>query len=66
MALTVNGEPFSIERGATIADLLARLDVRGEAYAVERNLRVVRRAEHASTRLEPGDRIEIVSFVGGG
>jgi sulfur carrier protein len=34
--------------------------------AVERNGDVVPRAEHASTRLERGDVVEIVHFVGGG
>jgi thiamine biosynthesis protein ThiS len=34
--------------------------------AVEHNLRVVPRAEHASLRLNHGDRLEIVTFVGGG
>jgi thiamine biosynthesis protein ThiS len=34
--------------------------------AVEHNLRVVPRAEHASLHLNHGDRLEIVTFVGGG
>jgi sulfur carrier protein len=34
--------------------------------AVERNQEVVPRAEHAATRLDEGDSLEIVHFVGGG
>jgi sulfur carrier protein len=34
--------------------------------AVEVNRRLVRRAEHASTRLAEGDRVEVVTLVGGG
>jgi thiamine biosynthesis protein ThiS len=34
--------------------------------AVEHNLRVVPRAEHAALRLNHGDHVEIVTFVGGG
>jgi thiamine biosynthesis protein ThiS len=34
--------------------------------AVELNLRVLSRAEHAGARLNHGDRVEVVSFVGGG
>jgi len=36
------------------------------AYAVERNREVVARREHDQTRLEAGDKVEIVVMVGGG
>jgi sulfur carrier protein len=39
-------------------------DSRG--VAIERNLEIVPKSEHASTVLEDGDRIEVVQFVGGG
>ena len=42
----------------------ARLD--DGPVAVERNLEVVPRKDHATTELRDGDRIEIVHFVGGG
>ncbi|PYQ55785.1 MAG: thiamine biosynthesis protein ThiS [Acidobacteria bacterium] len=38
----------------------------GRPVAVEHNRRVVPRAEHASVRLNHGDTLEIVTFVGGG
>jgi sulfur carrier protein len=34
--------------------------------AVEVNLEVVPRAQHAQTRLRDGDRLEVVTLVGGG
>ena len=61
----VNGERRTVATGTTVADLLASLDLRGRV-AVERNREVVPRAEHASAALRPGDRLEIVGFVGGG
>jgi thiamine biosynthesis protein ThiS len=33
---------------------------------VERNREVVPRAEHGETKLDEGDRLEVVTFVGGG
>lgn len=66
IAIEVNGEPRTCPRGATVADLLQVLKLRSEHVAVERNKRLVRRAEHASTVLDDGDRIEVVSFFGGG
>ena len=66
MDVTVNGERVALPSGATIADLLARLAVRGDAVAVERNRALVRRREHATTALVAGDVLEVVTFVGGG
>ncbi len=64
--LTVNGERLPWRPGLSVAALLEERGAAGPGVAVERNLQVVRRAEHASTLLEPGDRIEIVRLVGGG
>jgi len=65
MQLTVNGEKREIPDGSTVAGLIAALGLEGPV-AVERNEVVVPRAEHTTTKLLDGDRIEIVHFVGGG
>jgi thiamine biosynthesis protein ThiS len=64
--VSVNGEPLRVPSGSTVADILRRLSLDRARVAVEHNLRVVPRAEHASLRLNHGDRLEIVTFVGGG
>lgn len=64
--VSVNGEHLLVPSGSTIADLLRQLSLDQSRVAVEHNLRVVPRAEHASLQLNHGDRVEIVSFVGGG
>lgn len=66
LEITVNGERRTAPAGATLAQLLAALGTPSEGIAVERNGRIVRRAELASVRVEAGDRIEVVTFVGGG
>lgn len=66
MEIFVNGEPRSVEPGATVADLLESLGLDPRQLAVERNLELAPRTEHAATGLEPGDRVEIVTLVGGG
>jgi sulfur carrier protein len=63
--VTVNGEQRDVPEGTTVRGLIDLLELTG-LVAVERNREVVPRAAHASTLLEPGDRIEIVHFVGGG
>jgi sulfur carrier protein len=64
--ITVNGEARQIAAGTTVADLLGALGLADRRVAVERNREIVPRATHPSVQLEPGDRLEIVTFVGGG
>jgi thiamine biosynthesis protein ThiS len=64
--VSVNGDTLRVPSGSTVADVLRQLSLDRARVAVEHNLRVVPRAEHASLRLNHGDRLEIVTFVGGG
>lgn len=70
MDIVLNGETMQVEAGTTVAMLVTRFagesgrDPRG--IAVERNLEIVPKSQHALTVLEDGDRLEIVQFVGGG
>lgn len=66
MEIVVNGRPRDVAEGLTLAELLAELGLGGKYVAIERNLEVVPRARHAEQRLAPGDRLEIVTLVGGG
>jgi sulfur carrier protein len=66
MQITVNGESKMYEHPLTIAELLNQFELHPQRVAVEVNERLVRRADFAGTRIEDGDRIEIVTFVGGG
>ena len=62
----VNGEPHQVEEGSTVADLVRGLGLDTRHVAVERNREIVPRTAHADTTLAAGDRLEIVTFVGGG
>ncbi len=64
--IVCNGEERRIAAGATAADLLAELRLEPKHVAVELNLRLVPRARHAAEPLAEGDRVEIVTLVGGG
>lgn len=66
LPIAVNGEPAECPAGTTVATLLASMDTAGKRVAVERNGEIVPRSQHATTRLEAGDRLEIVIAVGGG
>lgn len=66
LRIEVNGEPCTVPSPASVADLLAQLRLKPQQVAVERNKQLVRRAEHASVQLADGDKLEIVTFFGGG
>jgi sulfur carrier protein len=66
IVIVVNGEPRQVPSGSTVADLIAALGLPLTQVAVERNKVIVRRADHAATVLAAGDRLEIVTFFGGG
>ncbi len=66
MQITINGQPRQIADGATVASLLDDLCLTGKPVAVEVNLELMPRRRHAEHRLAEGDRLEIVTLVGGG
>ena len=65
MTISLNGDPFETD-AATVAALLAELDIDPRRVAVERNFVVVKRDAYGTTPVETGDQIEVVNFVGGG
>lgn len=66
MEIVVNGNARTVAAGTTIASLLRDLSLPPMRVAVERNREIVRKAEYETAAMSPGDRIEIVTFVGGG
>ena len=64
--IVINGEARSVMHGTTVAALISELGLGDRRVAVERNREVVPRAAHATTVLAAGDRLEVVTFVGGG
>jgi sulfur carrier protein len=64
--IQLNGEDYTVDGDARLPALLERLRMRRGRIAVEVNQAVVPRAQYDSVTLKPGDRVEIVNFVGGG
>lgn len=66
MRVSVNGEARTLPEGATLAQLVRELGLEKNPIAIELNRTVVPRDRHDSTPLAEGDRLEIVTLVGGG
>ena len=66
MQIIVNGESQERDHPLTVTSLLESLDLRSEQVAVEVNLKILDRSDFETWNLEEGDKIEILSFIGGG
>lgn len=66
ITVIVNGQSRDVPEGSTAADLVTALGFAGRPLAVEVNEAVVPRPRLADCRLKSGDRLELVTLVGGG
>ncbi len=64
-AILVNGQSMSFA-GGTVSDLLKALSITTRAIAVELNQEIVPADQHHTTKISPGDKLEVVTLVGGG
>lgn len=64
--IILNGEPYQIGENISIVDLVHLLNLVPERLAIELNLEILPKSAWGETLLKPGDRVEMVHFVGGG
>lgn len=64
--ITVNGETRALDAAQNLSVLLKEMGVDPRKVAVELNLEIVPRSAYGDTSVGPGDRLEIVHFIGGG
>ena len=66
MKIIANGQPREMPDGATLKAFLESLALPPSRVAVERNGSIVPRDRFETTALAEGDRLEVVTLVGGG
>lgn len=66
MMIFVNSKEQEIPDGASLPGLIEILNLTNKRVAIEVNQELVVKNEWAACVLKSGDRVEIVSFVGGG
>ena len=64
--MLINGEEKTLACPTALSELLAQLDHRTAFVAVELNGNIIKQADFGSTTITNADKLEIVSFVGGG
>jgi thiamine biosynthesis protein ThiS len=66
LEVILNGTPRRFDGPLSIAALLERLSLRQPHVAVELNGELIPRGMHSATDIRSGDRLEVVTLVGGG
>ena len=66
MNLTINGSQHSHEGAGSLAELLEELGANEDQVAMMVNDRIVPKDKRGSVQLKDGDRVEILTFMGGG
>jgi sulfur carrier protein len=66
IAIQLNGATREVASETTLLALIEEMKLDRELVAVELNQNLVPRRQLGEKRLEPGDQVEVVEFVGGG
>jgi sulfur carrier protein len=66
MRIVVNGEPRELPEPTTVRQLVELVAPKGAAAAAEVNQQLIPRRAQDATLLREGDRVEVVTLVGGG
>ena len=64
--IIVNGEQITDFENKTVLELIEKLGYKLTFIAVEYNGEILPKSEYANTLLKENDKLEVVSFVGGG
>ena len=64
--IQLNGDPYEINKGTNLNDLLNKLKILKNKVAIEVNGEIIDRNKYPSLILNKDDKVEIVHFIGGG
>jgi sulfur carrier protein len=64
--IKVNGDTYTCVASTPLPELLEQLNLNPRLLAVEYNGEILHRQYWANTQMQTGDRLEIVTIVGGG
>ncbi|HBH19209.1 MAG TPA: thiamine biosynthesis protein ThiS [Cyanobacteria bacterium UBA9579] len=66
MKIILNGEEKEVNEKSTVKEILGILKLKSPMLVVEKNLEIVQKDQYENCYLQDGDKIEVVSFFGGG
>jgi thiamine biosynthesis protein ThiS len=66
MEIRLNGKAREVGDGITVSQLLDELKLQALRVAVQVNTDIVKRERYGEVTLQPGDTVEILTFMSGG
>ena len=66
MHIVLNGKKFSINEKDTINNLLKKIDIKSSKVAIEVNKVVIPKEKYRDFKFKKNDKVEVVTFIGGG
>ena len=64
--IQLNGDPYEINDGTNLNELLNKLKIQKNKVAIEVNGEIIEKNKYTKLILNKGDKVEIVQFIGGG
>ena len=64
--IQLNGDPYEINNGTNLNELLNKLKIQKNKVAIEVNGEIVQKDKYSNLVLNKSDKVEIVHFIGGG
>ena len=64
--IQLNGDPYEINNGINLNELLNQLKIKKNKVAIEVNGEIVEKNKYPNLILKKDDKVEIVHFIGGG
>ncbi|MAV48644.1 MAG: thiamine biosynthesis protein ThiS [Pelagibacteraceae bacterium] len=66
MHIVLNGKKFPINEKDTIKILLKKIDIKSSKVAIEVNKVVIPKEKYRDFKFKKNDKVEVVTFIGGG
>ena len=64
--IQLNGDPYEINNGTNLNELLNTLKIKKNKVAIEVNGTIIEKSKYLNLILNSDDKVEIVHFIGGG
>nr|YP_009660561.1 thiamine biosynthesis protein S [Corallina chilensis]QCS25509.1 thiamine biosynthesis protein S [Corallina chilensis] len=64
--IQLNGKPFNCIPGISLRDIILYLDLDFSSVVIEYNSEIIEKCDLSKTKVTAGDKIEVVTIVGGG
>jgi sulfur carrier protein len=66
MKITINGVASEVGDNSTIITVITQKGLQAQAVVIEHNYEIIQQQKWDSVKLQQDDKLEIVTFVGGG